>query len=365
MRLPDDVQESVVFLGRWKFDESGMRCFDTEGTGFLVESESKSLSGFAMTYLVTAKHVLDVLEPDVVVRFNKKDGSADYVEITDASWFVHPTDKSVDVALLPWAPPQTAKFKVITRDVTFLTKENINSKGIGTGDETFAVGLFYPVIGQKANRPIVRTGHMAMSPPEHVPVDKWVTPTMEGFLVEMRSLGGLSGSPVFVQRSIEVMPTEGTGRRPLAGGAIFLLGLMYGHWSVPKNTVDYPGDEDAADMLSAGIAIVVPAIKIAEVIDQPKLTNLLRERETAAIQRYPAIADGNSPQGVRPGTHEKLKAAVSAVPTQYTSRRPVTKKDRVGKGTEPPTTDENPQHKEDFNRLLGEAVKGPKSDEKT
>lgn len=341
MRLPDDVQKSVVFLGRWKYEDNGSQSFHPEGTGFLVASESTSLPGFSMTYLVTARHVADLVEPDVVVRFNRKDGSADLVEIEGIKWFTHPTDKSVDVAVLPWFPPNEADFNCLPRRNTFLSDEKINSKGIGAGDETYTVGLFNPVIGRQKNRPIVRTGHVAMSPPEQVPVSDWAKPTIEAFLIEMRSLGGLSGSPVFVQRSIEVQPTEGTGRVPLAAGAIFLLGLMHGHWSVPKKSIDYPGDEDSAVMLSSGIAIVVPSMRIAEVIDQPELVRLLSETEKETLSKNPAILDGASPQAVRPEMRPVLEASLSAPPMFRASSLSTTAPDRRGKDGGPPTKADN------------------------
>ena len=53
-------------------------------------------------------------------------------------------------------------------------------------------------------------------------------------------------------------------------GIFYLLGLMHGHWDrvVP---VDVTGDDIEFESVNMGIAIVVPAKKILEVINQPSL----------------------------------------------------------------------------------------------
>jgi hypothetical protein len=208
MRLPDEVQKCVVFLGRRQAAHNGSRKFTPYGTGFLVSYPSPQIGDFEMTFLVTAKHIATKLEPDFDIRFNTKDGRADYIEVSGRRWFTHSSDRSVDAAVMPWGPPGEADSLWI-RHRMFTNPEKLLEKGIGVGDEVYATGLFSPVIGIDKNNPIVRSGHLAMSPPATVPLREWDTPTMEAYLIEMRSLGGLSGSPVFVQRSIEVQATGG------------------------------------------------------------------------------------------------------------------------------------------------------------
>src|SRR5262249_51151402 len=133
---------------------------------------------------------------------------------------------------------------------------------------------------------IVRSGHLALSPPEEMPINNWDTPMMRAFLIEMRSLGGLSGSPVFVQRSIAVQPIEETGRMPLAAGSIFLLGVMRGHWEVPQHALDYasPPHGKEQDLLNAGIAIVQPADQVVEIMEQA-VAILSAQRQPGLIGR--------------------------------------------------------------------------------
>ena len=89
---------------------------------------------------------------------------------------------------------------------------------------------------------------------------------VEAYLVEARSIGGLSGSPAFVRKTV-----------PVGIGEFYLLGLMHGHWDIPtKNKSDLLMADDLFGKVNMGIAIVVPAKKIREVLNQPELA---KERE--------------------------------------------------------------------------------------
>lgn len=262
MRLPDEVLKSVVFLGPLT---SGTERFSPRGTGFLVSDNQRQ-------FLVTAKHVVEKLGTKFQVRYNTDAGAADQ-SLLDKSWFCS-SDDSVDAAVLPWTLPTAIDCRLISRDL-FVGPDRMSLKDIGVGDDIYATGLFSPVAGGRLIRPIVRTGHLAMSPPEEVAVEEYYTPKMLAYLVELRSLGGLSGSPVFVQRSVKVQPADTSGRQPLGAGAIFLLGIMHGHWRIPASDLDYvsvreEGDQkkDRRDSVHSGIAMVTPAEKILEILDQ-------------------------------------------------------------------------------------------------
>jgi hypothetical protein len=62
---------------------------------------------------------------------------------------------------------------------------------------------------------------------------------------------------------------DGSGKKlPFAGtGQIYFLGLLHGHWDVPK-TLDKITQAEAVNM---GVSIVVPAHKIWEVLNRPEL----------------------------------------------------------------------------------------------
>jgi hypothetical protein len=115
-----------------------------------------------------------------------------------------------------------------------------------------------------------------MLPSEPVPVAAF--DPMDVYLAEGRSIGGLSGSPVYVRQTLnmEVKNTNGD-RVPFAGiGQIYFLGLMHGHWRVPVQAMAVHGVE-VAEAVNMGVSIVVPAHKIVEILNQPELVALRKE----------------------------------------------------------------------------------------
>ena len=114
---------------------------------------------------------------------------------------------------------------------------------------------------------------------------------MEAFLIESRSIGGLSGSPVFVKvaeprtgghtlrikgRRMRVSET-----RELGVDRIYLLGLVHGHWDIPPSQVDAAIVDNSRESVNVGIAIVVPAQKILEVLNHPEFERSRNEAISA------------------------------------------------------------------------------------
>jgi hypothetical protein len=245
--------------------ENGQQISDFRGTAFFTSVPSAIIQGSLYIYLVTAKHVAVTLEgKPFLVRANTKNGTSILVRGEGARWWYHPTDDSVDVAVVPWAPPEPIEYVSVPTSM-FLSDEIMRSKSIGSGDEVFITGLFAHLSGSKRNLPIVRMGNIAMMPGEPVPTTAFGD--IEAYLIEARSIGGLSGSPAFVRETVQ-----------MGLGSFYLLGLMHGHWDIPpqqKNDELQVG-EDMFSRVNLGIAIVVPAKKILEVVNQPELLEMRR-----------------------------------------------------------------------------------------
>lgn len=294
MRVPDEVRQCVVFIGLPINPPDGGQALAFHGTAFFVSVPSESVEGWQYVYLVTAKHVAVKLEgKPLLVRVNTKGGGSASFSGQGARWWYHPTDLSIDVAVIPWAPPEQVDYRHIPAQM-FLTDEISRSKSIGTGDEVFITGLFAHLTGRQRNLPIVRMGSIAMMPGEPVPTREFGD--MDAYLIEARSIGGLSGSPAFVRETI-----------PLGIGAFYLLGLMHGHWDIPpsaKNDAVTP-DDDGSGAVNMGIAIVIPAKKVMEVIQQPGLVEMRQK------------ADGERRRQIMPTLDEgKQKAADQSKPKE-------------------------------------------------
>jgi hypothetical protein len=376
MRLPDEVQKCVVFFGLKRPDKkTGIERVRYGGTGFFVGVPSE-VPGATFVVLVTAAHVAQKLEHgEFYIRANRKDGTAIEYRVDggiDAKWHFHPTDKSVDAAMAIWAPPldDDVDYLCIPSEM-FLDPKKIEAKGIGTGDEIYITGLFRLLYGARRNLPIVRSGNLAMLPTDRVPVRDWVTPDVVAYLVESRSIGGASGSPVFVQRSIKVQPAEHTGRQPIAAGAVFWLGLVLGHWDERRVAA---ADDWGGKAIEVGLSVVVPCHQIMQILDGHLIKDEMGDRQSA-IQTdfYEAIMDGSSPSQVPPHK-EMLAAAVMSAPALSeicsAGYPPIEEIVRPSGATpaddfedadsDPDASDENPAHREDFVGLLNKAAKPPK-----
>jgi hypothetical protein len=207
----------------------------------------------------------------VLLRFNLKDGGIRLVESDVAQWESHPAS-NVDVAVLAFGIPPEFDVRFIGEAYS-ATDDVIAKYRIGIGDDVFITGLFVNHYGSERNIPILRVGNIAAVPSE--PVKTGMGP-MDAYLIEARSIGGLSGSPVFVyldplrqgagpKGSLFVSSGEGP-----VGGAFFLLGLIHGHYDVSPAIDLTRADALKDEAINMGIAIVVPFSKILETINQPE-----------------------------------------------------------------------------------------------
>lgn len=290
MRVPDEVKDGVVYLGYRKVANEP----DSEvwgGTGFMVGMDE---GGLFFEYLVTAHHILTALwdKPHPVMRYNDSLGKARTQPISFpvynfttgetqkywGHWLRHPSDPAADVAVMRYAAPRNDPERVHTHTpIEMLLKDSdFAPQGIGIGDETFTVGLFYHGHGQDSNSPIVRIGNLSMLPKDRIQTSKEYGP-MEAFLVEVRSISGISGAPVYVRETV-VLPEKakslaGENIEVRASGRFFLLGVAHAHWDVDPLTLNEArptGKHQEVGGVNVGIAVVTPAKKIFETLYHPE-----------------------------------------------------------------------------------------------
>jgi hypothetical protein len=195
----------------------------------------------------------------------------------DNTWGVHPTDRTADVAIIQVRNPENGDIATIKAD-DLVTPVDLEKEIVGVGDEVFITGLFTEAPGTNRNMPIVRHGNIAMLPDEQIQTDMGYA---DVHLVEARSIGGLSGSPVFVRPSVELNVEEG---RLHASGPIRLLGLMQGHWDIKESEMNEPSIvHNRKRGVNLGIGVVVPAIKILETINGPRIVEMRDEYEDLVL----------------------------------------------------------------------------------
>jgi hypothetical protein len=259
MLVPDEMRKCVAFL---YYRKNGKIL--PAGTAFFVGYPLPDDPDRAVTLLLTAHHVIAGIQAQsdddqVLLRLNTKDGGATWAESHAGSWYQH--DSSVDCAILPWSPPTELNVDYRAWHLwSWVTGDPMRQEGIGIGDEVFIIGLFRNHLGRDRNEPILRVGNIAAMPAD--PIRTRLYGDMRAILVEARSIGGLSGSPVFAHLGfarlrdghyMQWQATDGTV------GPFVFLGLMHGHWDALETEVDVLAGQEKINM---GVGIVVPAEQI-------------------------------------------------------------------------------------------------------
>jgi hypothetical protein len=279
VRLPDELLTTIAFLG-W---EDAVGCFHAGGTGFLF-NRSIDLPGLGLNYLVTVRHIVELAAKksptDVItIRLNRRDGTSEIVRTVLADWTFDPEDPFLDAAVIPIAPSdQLVDYKTIPEHMA-IDSTFIEAHDIGIGDELFLLGLFSYHPGIQRNIPIVRQGILSAMPTENVTANfTYGEMRIRAYLAEVRSIGGFSGSPVFIRLD----GIRGTSVQ-LTDVRFALLGILRGHWNTALPENQQVGiNNEILDALNTGISLVIPSDSLLLLTNLPEhLAH--REREKTRI----------------------------------------------------------------------------------
>lgn len=295
VRIPDEILSCVGFIAEVVDEGAGSPTFDHIGTGFFVSIPSDDPqvrdSARAPEYFafVTAAHVVKALTgKKAAFIVNKKSGGVMVIEDISCCWYRHPSDPSVDVAIIPFGWNSEMDIKVIPTEL-FVPKKLLIGNRVGLGDEVYMPGLFTHAIAKTRNMPIVRYGTLAMLPDEPIQVESGFS---EVYLIEARSIGGMSGSPVFVRPTTYFTPGDERPNPQVAMqgvlNATILLGLVHGHWDIRESDINDPHlRHDPNRGVNMGVGVVVPAHKILEVINHPELVEMRKQADL--LRRWQSI----------------------------------------------------------------------------
>jgi hypothetical protein len=268
VRIPDELRECVCFVqASWASGDAGV------GTAFFVgiPLEVNGLGERWFHYAITARHVISDVKrgpaETAVLLVNTRQGGRAMVSTRVSEWLFHET---ADIAVFPVGNVNPA-FQVSVWDAarSIATEKVVREKNIGAGDDVFIAGLLVHHPGITRNLPIVRLGAIAAMPEDPVALTTGVDVVT---LAEVHSIGGLSGSPVFVHLSVlRDAPAGkvliGGGASASSGGSSWLHGVMHGFYPVGKSDLDNVsgGDEN----LNTGIAVVVRIDRALDLIHRP------------------------------------------------------------------------------------------------
>jgi hypothetical protein len=181
MIVQDQIRKCVVFIGYQMADST----FRFAGSAFFMGQDTGT-ERVKNVFLVTARHVIDGIRKlglnEVFVRGNTSTGASTWAKCESSNWLVHPTDPSVDVALLRTGVPQGWDHLAIPVSMC-ATAQRMATHEVGLGDEVFIVGLFRHHHGTRKNIPIVRVGNLAALTEDKVMTDFGL---MDAYLIEAR-----------------------------------------------------------------------------------------------------------------------------------------------------------------------------------
>jgi hypothetical protein len=296
VRVPEVMRKCVCFI----FHEKSGGSRVPVGTAFFMSVDRTHHQKGHWGFLVTARHVLAGIvrcrqDGEFFLRFNATEGGVAWMESNIRDWHPHPDESLADdVSVLPFVPPR--EIESLSLHVSAAaTPAIIAEHDIGVGDELFFPGLFINHHGKERNIPIVRGGSIAAMPGE--PIKTKHFGSLEAYLVEARSIGGLSGSPVFVHLGLHRW-IDGQIKQAITGGPakehgiFFLLGLVHGHYTVKAAARDEAVPDGLSDeAINQGIAIVVPVSRILENINRPEWVEMRDKHDKEAADALLPDAD--------------------------------------------------------------------------
>lgn len=265
----DEVRKCVAFIGFRMADGS----YRVRGTGFFVNKKIIGQENLTVSWLVTAKHVLDRIRglglDEVFIRVNMSSGKAEWHSAGKIDDWIFSKDPSVDAAIQRVTLYEEFDHLGIGVEIAFNDAFKVE-KGVSVGDDVLITGLFRHHHGTNRNIPIIRTGSLAAMDEEKV-VTK--TGEIDAYLIEARSIGGLSGSPVFL--NLGTLRMEKGRLQHYTSPFLIWLGLIHGHFDTnTAETDDIIEDADNGEKINVGIAIAVPVIKVMEMINEDYVTRM-------------------------------------------------------------------------------------------
>jgi len=292
MKIPEHIRKCVGFLGYEDAEEN----YHAGGTAFFVTMSTPDWPDRCFRYAVTAAHVIKKIEKRpagncIFLRVNDRGSGTLKISSWSDEWYFHPKD---DVAIMPISSNEPLDWLFWPME-GFATNKTIKEIEVDVGDDVFLTGLFYYHTGTMRNVPIIRAGLIAAMPEEPVKIQSG---TAEAYLIEAKSIGGLSGSPVFVRpesniaRTLKTEDPSTIGRHDARVDSFWLLGLMYGHWDEHAVTIAMP-DKANADRISTGIGVVIPAQKIFETLHLPEVVAMRKKKEAEWHVQFAATPDAS------------------------------------------------------------------------
>lgn len=313
------------------------------GTAFFLHEPYSVAPDNSHVFVITAKHIIQgclvagYSYSDIYLRINRRDGGFEHYPL-NTKWIFPPEnerwDIDVAVALVPIPLAVYAYFPIPLELCAAF--EQIFTHYIGPGDELNILGLFKKRYGIRRNIPVVRSGIISAMPfEEEIPFTVEIEEDgkkveevkhYKAYLAEIRSIKGLSGSPVYVWippgRRLRDVETGQLTDQYTTGYEMYILGLIRSHYDVEafEPVIDHIDgeDDDEEDLaVNTGIATVTPIWEALALINGDEMKRQKQAKEAAHIRQNSETKDSIRPKPPEPeltqsGFEDALKRASPA-----------------------------------------------------
>ena len=280
-KMPSILSSCVFYI--YPSEDDAKNSTEYGGTGFFFGVESE-YTDWVHCYAVTNVHIVfrNGME-NPVIRINTKDNKFDTIKTSRDEWIRHPAGD--DVAICPF------EFRSRNMDIGYLVKDGIADENflkefsVGVGDDIVMTGRFRVHAGKERNHPVLRFGNIAAMNDEPIS-NNFTQLQQESYLVEMRSISGFSGSPVFIFINPLSSPRQLDSSKNMISGTfpnfkiiyqIKLLGIQWGQISYMTTAKD-TGDQSYKIGVDSAMEGVVPIQKLMDLIYSEEMIQM-REKE--------------------------------------------------------------------------------------
>jgi hypothetical protein len=346
-KIGNRFDKSVFYLYRTN-PKTGVR-EGPLGTGFFTcrigrpDSEETPQSRSTHYYGVTNHHVA-IRDGASHIRINTTNGGVRFLPFETEDWHFKPGGDDICAVDIDHSNFQPDDEWDCIPEYIFLHKSEIERLDINLGENAFMVGLFVSHHGGNRNVPSARFGNVAMMASDNAPIKTEGDFNRPAHVIDMRSRSGFSGSPVFIYRTpVDDLtpPTNGWTLDTKKNLFMRFFGVHASQFQervrvrrAPKLTsaevddegsklIDVSGEIREGDhlIMSSSMTIVVPSWRVSELLDL-EVFEMARQKRDQDRRRQASQS-------------EPLPALESDLPA----------------------TDANPNHQEDFTRLVGAAAR--------
>lgn len=299
--IRNEYLECVVYL--YSSEDAAKSDEHAGGTAFIVSMHSEAGHGLPPhIYLVTNRHMVKRAKKDddvyLFARINTRYGKTEPLN-TEGTWT---WDDQDDLAVAPVSLPEYSQHISLSDIADFLTDDKIEEYQIGIGDDVFMVSRLVGNEGKAASRnaPVARFGNISKLPDPDDPI-QMKSGNQVAYIVEMHSVGGCSGSPVFFYIPGHRMPDGKMRSRQGVVIVPLLMGVDCGHRPDLIPVLSEQGRAHHRNLYveaNSGMAIVVPTSRLIRLLNKPKLVKGRREADAINMKAKKNKDNLNARRGI-------------------------------------------------------------------